>query len=64
MTGWAAIRPVLLGFAVASDVFVVAALGLARPHGWVPPFIAFGLLLIGFVGLEAWAIRHRHDDDR
>ena len=56
-------RPVLLGFALAADVFVVAVLGISRPHGWVPPFVVFGTLLIGFVGLELWAIRHRHDDD-
>jgi hypothetical protein len=62
-TGWAAMRPVLLGFALAADAFVVAVLGISRPDGWVPPFVVFGLLLIGFAGLEAWAIRHPHDDD-
>lgn len=56
-------RPVLLGFALAADAFVVGALGFARPDGWVPPFVAFGILLFGFCGLELWAIRHRHDDD-
>ncbi len=62
-TGWAAIRPVLSGFLLAADGFVVAALALSRPDGWVPPFVAFGSLLVGLVWFEAWAIRHRHDDD-
>lgn len=60
---WASLRPVLLGFAVLADAFVVAALGIARPHEWVAPFAVFGVLLVGFVGLEAWALRHRHDDE-
>jgi hypothetical protein len=63
LTGWAAIRPVLSGFLLAADAFVVAALAVARPTGWVPPFVAFGSLLVGLVWFEAWAIRHRHDDD-
>jgi hypothetical protein len=61
---WATIRPVLLGFALAADAFVVAALGIARPQGWVPPFVVFGMLLLGFAALEAWALRHREDDRR
>jgi hypothetical protein len=56
-------RPVLTAFLLVADAFVVAALGLIRPDGWVPPFVAFGSLLIGFAALEAWALRHRHDDD-
>jgi hypothetical protein len=63
MIGWAAIRPVLAGFLLAVDGFVVAALVLGRPHGWLPPFIAFGLLLVGLIGFEVWALRHRHDDE-
>ena len=62
MTGWSAIRPVLTGFLLAADAFVVAALALAHPAGWLPPFIAFGCLLIGLVAFEAWALRHRRDD--
>jgi hypothetical protein len=62
-TGWAAMRPVLSGFLLAADAFVVAALAIARPGGWFPPFVAFGSLLIGLVWFEAWAVRHRHDDD-
>jgi hypothetical protein len=60
---WASLRPVLLAFAVLADAVVVAALGIARPEGWVPPFAVFGMLLVGFIGLEAWAVRHRHDDE-
>ena len=63
-TGWAAMRPVLTGFLLAADAFVVIALLAARPDGWLPPFVAFGSLLIGLVWFQAWAIRHRHDDDR
>jgi hypothetical protein len=54
---------VLSGFLLAADAFVVAALAIVRPGGWVPPLVAFGSLLVGLVWLEAWAIRHRHDDD-
>jgi len=62
VTGWSEIRPVLAGFLLAADAFVVAALAIARPEGWLPPFIAFGSLLVGLVVFEAWAIRHRRDD--
>ncbi len=62
-TGWAAIRPVLVGFMLAADAFVVLALLIARPEGWLPPFVAFGTLLVGLVWFEAWSIHHRHDDD-
>jgi len=56
-------RPVLVGFLLAADAFVVGALGIARPGGWAPPFIAFGSILAGLVVFEVWALRHRHDDD-
>ena len=46
-TGWAAIRPVLVGFLVAALLFVVVVLALARPQGWWAPFAAFGSLLVG-----------------
>jgi hypothetical protein len=55
-------RPVLVAFLLAADVFVVAVLAIARPDGWLAPFIAFGLLLLGLAWFEAWAIGHRHDD--
>jgi hypothetical protein len=55
-------RPVLVAFLLVVDGFAVASLGIARPHGWLPPFIAFGSLLVGLVWFEAWAVRHRHDD--
>lgn len=60
--GWAAMRPVLVGFLLAADVFAVASLAIVHPGGWFPPFIAFGALLIGLVWFEVWAIRHRRDD--
>jgi len=56
-------RPVLVGFLLAADAFVVAALGIARPGGWFPPFLAFGSILVGLVWFEVWVVRHRHDDD-
>ena len=62
-SGWSAIRPVLVGFLLVADAFVVGALAIARPGGWVPPFVAFGSLLVGLTWLESWALRHRHDDD-
>ena len=61
-SGWAAMRPVLVGFLLAADVFVVAALAIARPEGWVAPFIAFGSILIGLIWFQIWTIRHRRDD--
>jgi len=61
---WAALRPVLIGFLIAADAFTVTALAIARPAEWLPPFIAFAIALIGLIGLEAWALAHRHDDDR
>jgi hypothetical protein len=62
-TGWAAIRPVILGFTVAADAFVVIALLAGRPSGWLAPFIAFGVVLVGLGWLFVWSLRHRHDDD-
>jgi hypothetical protein len=56
-------RPVLVAFLLAADSFVVAALAISRPGGWFPPFLAFGSVLVGLVWFEAWAVRHRHDDD-
>jgi hypothetical protein len=41
----------------------VLALAIARPHGWVPPLVAFGIALLGLIGLQGWALAHRHDDD-
>jgi hypothetical protein len=62
-TGWAAIRPVLIGFAVVADAFAVVSLAIVRPENWFAPFLAFGIVLVGMVGLELWAIGHRHDDE-
>jgi hypothetical protein len=56
-------RPVLAGFLLGADAFVVIALAVTHPHGWLPPFIAFGSLLLGLLWFEAWAVLHRHDDD-
>jgi hypothetical protein len=56
-------RPVLVGLLLVVDAFAVGSLAIARPHGWLPPFIAFGSLLLGLIWFEAWALRHRRDDD-
>jgi hypothetical protein len=61
-TGWAAMRPVLVAFLLVADAFAVATLAIVRPHGWVPPFIAFGSVLVGLIWFQVWTIRHRHDD--
>jgi hypothetical protein len=60
---WAALRPVLIGFLLLANAFVVLALAIARPTGWLVPFIAFAIVLAGLIGLQAWAIAHRRDDD-
>ncbi len=52
----------LVGFLLVADAFTVGALLVVRPHDWLPPFVAFGALLVGLIAFEAWAIRHRHDD--
>ena len=62
-TGWAAMRPVLVAFLLVADAFAVATLAIVHPKGWLPPFIAFGLVLVGLVWFQVWTIRHRHDDD-
>ncbi len=56
-------RPVLVAFLLVVDAFAVVSLAIARPHGWLAPFIAFGSLLAGLVWFQVWSIRHRHDDD-
>ena len=62
-TGWAAIRPVLVGFAIVADAFAVASLAIVRPESWFAPFLAFGVVLVGMVAFEVWAIGHRRDDE-
>lgn len=62
-SGWAAIRPVLVGFMIVADAFAVISLAVVRPEHWFAPFFGFGVVLVGMVGFEVWAIRHRHDDD-
>jgi hypothetical protein len=52
---------VLLAALLVADAFVVSALAIARPPGFLPPLIAFGLILVGLVTGLAWAIAHRHD---
>lgn len=56
-------RPVLVAMLLLVDAFAVASLAIARPQAWLAPFLTFGSLLLGLIWLEAWALRHRHDDD-
>jgi hypothetical protein len=56
-------RPVLVGFLLAADAFAVGSLVILRPDGWLPPFVGFGIVLVGLVWFQAWAVGHRHDDD-
>lgn len=56
-------RPVLVALLLFVDACVVVGLALSQRRGWLPPFIAFGLLLLGLIWFEVWALRHRHDDD-
>jgi hypothetical protein len=58
---WSMLRPVLLAMMLAADLFVVLALVLARPSGWVAPFVAFGIVLVGLAATLAWALQHRGD---
>ena len=58
---WSRLRPVLVAALLVADGFVVAALGIARPPGWLPPFIAFGSVFCGLVAFLAWSLSHRDD---
>ena len=60
-TGWAAMRPVLVGFLLVADAFAVATLAIVRPGGWFAPFLGFGVVLVGLIWFEIWAIGHRRD---
>lgn len=62
-TGWSAMRPVLVAFLLVADLFAVASLAIVHPDGWLPPFLAFGSILVGLVWFEIWAVGHRRDDD-
>lgn len=60
--GWSAMRPVLVGFLLVADAFAVATLAIVRPESWFGPFFGFGVVLVGLIWFEIWAIRHRRDD--
>ena len=64
MVGWAAIRPVLVGMSLVADLGIVLVLGIGRHKGWLPPFIGFGMVLVGLIWFMGWSVEHRHDDDR
>jgi hypothetical protein len=64
MVGWAAIRPVLVGMSLVADLGIVLVLGIGRHKGWLPPFIGFGMVLVGLIWFMGWSVQHRHDDER
>ena len=63
MLTWAALRPVLVGMLLAADAFIVLVLVIGRHKGWLPPFIGFGIVLVGLIWFMGWSLQHRHDDD-
>jgi hypothetical protein len=63
MWGWATLRPIFVGMLLAVDAGIVLVLGIGRHKGWLPPFIGFGIVLVGLIWFMGWAIGHRHDDD-
>jgi hypothetical protein len=62
--GFAALRPVLVGILLVVDAGIVLLLGIGRHKGWLPPFVGFGIVLVGLVWMMGWSVRHRHDDER
>ncbi|HXF32872.1 MAG TPA: hypothetical protein VN522_15280 [Solirubrobacterales bacterium] len=61
--GFAALRPVLVGILLVVDAGIVLLLGIGRHKGWLPPFIGFGMVLLGLIWFMGWSIHHRHDDE-
>jgi hypothetical protein len=61
--GFAALRPVLVGALLVVDAGAVLVLGIGRHKGWLPPFIGFGMVLVGLIWFFGWSVRHRQDDD-
>jgi hypothetical protein len=61
--GFAALRPVLIGALLVADAGIVLVLLLGRHKGWFPPFVGFGIVLVGLIWMMGWAVRRRHDDD-
>ncbi|HEY0280888.1 MAG TPA: hypothetical protein VGC32_21705 [Solirubrobacterales bacterium] len=63
MWGWATLRPVFVGMLLAVDLGIVLVLGIGRHKGWLPPFVGFGIVLVGLIWFMGWSLGHRHDDD-
>jgi hypothetical protein len=61
--GWAKLRPVMVGASLVADAGIVLVLGIGQHKGWLPPFIGFGIVLVGLVWFMRWSVQHRHDDD-
>jgi hypothetical protein len=63
MWGWATLRPFFVGMLLAVDAGIVLVLGIGRHKGWLPPFVGFGIVLVGLIWFMGWTVGHRHDDD-
>jgi hypothetical protein len=61
--GFAALRPALVGIMLVVDAGVVLLLVVGRHKGWFPPFVGFGIVLVGLIFFMRWSVQHRHDDD-
>ena len=61
--GWAKLRPVMVGASLVADAGIVLVLGIGQHKGWLPPFIGFGIVLLGLIWMMGWSVQHRHDDD-
>ena len=61
--GLGVLRPYFVGMLLAVDAGIVLVLGIGRHKGWLPPFIGFGIVLVGLIWVMGWAVGHRHDDD-
>jgi len=58
--GFAALRPVMVGCLLVVVVGIVLVLGIGRHKGWLPPFVGFGIVLVGLVWFMAWSVFY-HD---
>ena len=47
------------GALLVVDAGIVLVLGIGRHKGWFPPFIGFGIVLVGLIWFMGWSVRHR-----
>ena len=63
MWGWAVLRPFFVAMLLVVDAGIVLVLGIGRHKGWLPPFVGFGIVLVGLIWFMGSSVGHRHDDD-